>query len=87
MSIDAKIESIIKNNFRQGNRAMKSSMNEIEKSINAVERLSLRIKRQIIKIGAITGITPPFQSSKSFSFLTNSLDKYISKASLAKSED
>ena len=63
------------------------STNESVKSISEVDKLSLRIKPHIIKIGAINGRTPSFQSLSLPSFFTNSLEIYKISASLAKSDD
>ena len=60
---------------------------ESMKSNKAVERLSLKIRAQIMTMGAISGKIPSFQLFNLSFLRTNSLDRYKNKASFAKSED
>ena len=73
--------------FENGTCPINNTAIDSMKSNNAVDKLSLKIRPQMITMGAIRGKIPSFQSFNLSFLRTSNLDRYRNKASFAKSED
>ena len=63
------------NNFDHGTFPINITVNEIAKTMAAVEKLSFKINPQITITGSKTGQKPPFHLSKRSFFFTNKRER------------